>query len=192
MGSDVVGSGGKGREGNRKRHYTHTHTHTNPGLTRPILQDKSTAEERGSEDNGTSDQRSKAKVHGADRRSSALLGGAGAAGAYTTSGDGTVTSVGNVGLGRTGLLGTVTGETRALAGTVLEVVRGTGRNGRKLVGLEGDVPGAGLRGALRRRAGGAVAAVALGRGGAGVGALEGLEVGELLDLAVVNLDKAVV
>ena len=161
-------------------------------LNRLILQDKETAEEGGDKDDSAHGQRSEGELAGAEGRGSTLAGtGATGGTASSTGSDGTVSGTGQVGLLGAGRLGTRALETRTSTSTILEVVRSTAGESRKLIGADSDVPGLGLRRASGGRAAGLVATIAGGVGGVGVSVLEGGEVGELLDAVVVDLDKTV-
>lgn len=158
-----------------------------------FLQDEEAAKEGRDEDDSTHGKRSEGELARAKSGSSTLAGRGGTSGtASSAGGDSTVGSTSQVGLLRAGGLGTRTLETRAGTGTVLEVVAGTAGERRKLVSLDGDIPGLGLGRALRCRAAGLVTTVAGGVGGVGVGVLQGCEVGKLLDAVTVDLNKTVV
>jgi hypothetical protein len=157
------------------------------------LQNKETTEHRRDEDNGANSKRSKRELAGTERGGGALAGGGAAAAAAsgTSGGDSTVRLAGKVGIVGSGVLATGTRKTGALTGTGLEELGGTGGESRKLVSLDGDVPGLGLVRALGCGAAGLVATVVRGVLGAGKCVLEGSEVVELLDAATADLNETV-
>jgi hypothetical protein len=152
------------------------------------LEDKSSAKQRGNEDNGSANERCDAKF-GTQRRSSAfaLCWCVGA-----SRGDGTVRFAGKVSGSRAGVLATCALETRALSAAILEVVLGLTGVGGKLVGADGDIPGAALSRALGSLAARLVTTITARGGSLSESVLEGGEVGHFGDLAVLQLDETVV
>lgn len=155
------------------------------------LENKSSTEKGADENDSAASEGSEAKLR-AERSSRALAGRRTSRSGSASSGDGTISLTRKGLLSGTSTLATLAGKTRALAASVLEEIGSLAGESRELVGADGDVPGAGLGGALGRLAVGLVATVSGGDRGLLECVLEGGEIVHGGNLAAANLDETVV